>query len=166
MVRGHRPCDALGASIRARAAKLAPSSRTGEIVILAYQGEPGAYSEAAALTRPMPTRCRARRSTTCSTRSASTRHARHRAVENSIRGTIHRNYDLLVEHEIPITGEVEIEVVHCLQALPGTKIEDVKTVYSHPQALAQCERISRNSASPWRRSTIPPAARSWWRNSN
>jgi prephenate dehydratase len=61
-------------------------------------------------------------------------------MENSIGGTIHRNYDLLVDHEIPITGEVELDVVHCLQALPGTRIEDVRTVYSHPQALAQCER--------------------------
>ena len=42
-------------------------------------------------------------------------------MENSIGGTIHRNYDLLVDHEIPITGEVELDVVHCLQALPGTQ---------------------------------------------
>jgi len=61
-------------------------------------------------------------------------------MENSIGGTIHRNYDLLVDHELSITGEVEIDVVHCLQALPGTAIADVKTVYSHPQALAQCEQ--------------------------
>jgi prephenate dehydratase len=65
-------------------------------------------------------------------------------MENSIGGTIHRNYDLLVDHDIPITGEVELDVVHCLQALPGTKIEDVKVVYSHPQALAQCERYLRD----------------------
>jgi prephenate dehydratase len=109
---------------------------------LAYQGEPGAYSEAAALlysphAETLP----------CKTfdevfDAVLHKRATHGVVpmENSIGGTIHRNYDLLVDHEIPITGEVELDVVHCLQALPGTRIGDVKIVYSHPQALAQCER--------------------------
>jgi arogenate/prephenate dehydratase len=109
---------------------------------IAYQGEPGAYSEAAALlfsphTETLP----------CKTfdevfDAVLHKRATHGIVpmENSIGGTIHRNYDLLVDHEIPITGEVELDVIHCLQALPGTRIEDVKIVYSHQQALAQCER--------------------------
>lgn len=109
---------------------------------LAYQGEPGAYSEAAALlfsphADTLP----------CKTfdevfNAVLENRATHGVLpmENSVGGTIHRNYDLLVDHEITITGEVELDVVHCLQALPGTKLKDVKTVYSHPQALAQCER--------------------------
>jgi len=110
---------------------------------LAYQGEPGAYSEAAALHFAGPQA----ETLPCKTfddvfDAVAKRRATHGVVplENSIGGTIHRNYDLLLEHEIQITGEVELDVVHCLQALPGTRLEDVKIVYSHPQALAQCER--------------------------
>ena len=92
---------------------------------LAYQGEPGAYSEAAARVfsphaDTLP----------CKTfdevfEAVVEQRATHGIVpmENSVGGTIHRNYDLLVDHEIPITGEVELDVVHCLQALPGTTIE-------------------------------------------
>jgi arogenate/prephenate dehydratase len=110
---------------------------------LAYQGEPGAYSEAAALHFAGPQA----ETLPCKSfdevfEAVAKRRATHGVVplENSIGGTIHRNYDLLLDHEISITGEVELDVVHCLQALPGTRIENVKIVYSHPQALAQCER--------------------------
>src|SRR5919202_1864654 len=80
---------------------------------LAYQGEPGAYSEAAALqyggthAETLP----------CKTfdevfEAVVKKRATHGVVplENSIGGTIHRNYDLLLEHEIMITGEVELDV--------------------------------------------------------
>ncbi len=60
-------------------------------------------------------------------------------VENSIGGSIHRNYDLLLERDLPIVAETELPVVHNLLALPGTTIESVRRVFSHPQALAQCE---------------------------
>jgi arogenate/prephenate dehydratase len=112
-------------------------------VRLAYQGEPGAYSEAAALQYGGP------QAETLPCKSfeevfdaVSRKKATHGVVplENSIGGTIHRNYDLLLDHDLTISGEVELDVVHCLQALPGTKMADVKVVYSHPQALAQCER--------------------------
>jgi prephenate dehydratase len=62
-------------------------------------------------------------------------------VENSIGGSIHRNYDLLLEHDLPIVGEVELPIRHHLLVLPGTPIEQVQRIYSHPQALAQCERF-------------------------
>ncbi|MEQ1574083.1 MAG: prephenate dehydratase [Vicinamibacterales bacterium] len=113
---------------------------------LAYQGEPGAYSEAAALVYGGPQA----ETLPCMTfdevfEAVVKKKATHGVVplENSIGGTIHRNYDLLLEHDLAITGEVELDVVHCLQALPGTKLSDVKVVYSHPQALAQCERYLR-----------------------
>ena len=109
---------------------------------IAYQGEPGAYSEAAALLYAPHTETLPCKSFDEVFDAVSQKRATHGIVpmENSIGGTIHRNYDLLVDHEIPITGEVELDVVHCLQALPGTRIDDIKIVYSHPQALAQCER--------------------------
>jgi prephenate dehydratase len=64
-------------------------------------------------------------------------------IENSIGGSIHRNYDLLMENHLPIVGEVEVPVVHHLLALPGASLSAIKRVYSHPQALAQCERFLR-----------------------
>jgi arogenate/prephenate dehydratase len=111
-------------------------------VRLAYQGEPGAYSEAAARLYSAHADTLPCKSFDEVFEAVLQKRATHGIVpmENSIGGTIHRNYDLLVDHEIPITGEVEIDVVHCLQALPGTKLQDIKTVYSHPQALAQCEQ--------------------------
>jgi prephenate dehydratase len=60
-------------------------------------------------------------------------------VENSIGGSIHRNYDLLLERDLPIVAETELPVVHNLLALPGTTLEAVRRVFSHPQGLAQCE---------------------------
>ena len=64
-------------------------------------------------------------------------------VENSIGGSIHRNYDLLIEHDLPIVGEVELPIRHHLLALPGTRIDQLTRIYSHPQALAQCEKFLR-----------------------
>jgi prephenate dehydratase len=60
-------------------------------------------------------------------------------IENSIGGSIHRNYDLLLEHELPVVAEVLLQVSHNLLAFPGTKLQDIRKVYSHPQGLAQCE---------------------------
>ena len=109
---------------------------------LAYQGEPGAYSEAAALLYSPDVETLPCRTFDAVFEAVLQKRATHGIVpmENSVGGTIHRNYDLLVDHEIPITGEVELDVVHCLMAVPGTTIADITTVYSHPQALAQCER--------------------------
>ena len=54
-------------------------------------------------------------------------------IENSLGGSIHTVYDLLLRYRLHIVGETSIAVNHCLLALPGTKREDIKRVLSHPQ---------------------------------
>ncbi len=112
---------------------------------IAFQGEPGAYSEAAALRFSdhadlLP--CESFEDVFASVASGKASHG-ILPVENSIGGSIHRNYDLLLEHDLPIVGEVTLPITHNLMALPGTALSDVRRILSHPQALAQCERFLR-----------------------
>ena len=59
-------------------------------------------------------------------------------AENSQAGSINETYDLLLAYPLNILAEVIIKVSHCLMALPGERLADITTIYSHPQALAQC----------------------------
>jgi prephenate dehydratase len=112
---------------------------------IAYQGELGAFSEAAARRVNADADLVACRSFEEVFTAVSAGPAGYGVlpIENSIGGSIHRNYDLLVEHELPIVGEVELPVVHHLLALPGVALNQLRRVYSHPQGLAQCERFLR-----------------------
>src|SRR5213083_3223478 len=108
---------------------------------IAYQGEPGAFSEAAARRIDAEAQlvpCRSFEEVFDSVDAGPAGYG-VLPIENSIGGSIHRNYDLLLEHELPVVAEVLLQVSHNLLALPGTKMADVKKVYSHPQGLAQCE---------------------------
>ena len=60
-------------------------------------------------------------------------------IENVINGTVRENYDLLLEHDLRIVGEVVVPVRLCLAALPGQTLEEIERVYSHIQALGQAE---------------------------
>ena len=65
-------------------------------------------------------------------------------IENSTAGMVSEIYDLLVELENYIVGEQIIKIEHCLMAVPGTELSDIKTVYSHPQSLMQSARFLNN----------------------
>ena len=110
---------------------------------IAYQGEPGAFSEAAARRVDPEAQLLPCRSFDEVFENVDAGPATHGVlpIENSIGGSIHRNYDLLLSHELPIVAEVELPVVHHLLALPDATLAGLKRVYSHPQALAQCERF-------------------------
>ena len=60
-------------------------------------------------------------------------------VENSLEGSISRVYDLLLDSSLKVCGEIELRVSHCLIASPEARLDLIKRVYSHPQALAQCK---------------------------
>jgi prephenate dehydratase/chorismate mutase/prephenate dehydratase len=62
-------------------------------------------------------------------------------VENSIGGSVTEVSDLLIETQLSIVGEVRLPVRQCLLSLPGTTLADIRTVRSHPQALAQCRNF-------------------------
>ncbi len=66
------------------------------------------------------------------------------AIENSIAGSIIPNYAYIDEHDITISGEYFLPIHHCLMALSGQKISDIKEVYSHPMALLQCKEFFRS----------------------
>src|SRR4029453_35313 len=117
----------------------------GADVRIAYQGEPGAFSEAASRQIAgdadlVP--CKSFEDVFTAVSGDAVNYG-VLPIENSIGGSIHRNFDLLLEHQLPIVGEVEVPVVHHLLALPGRPLADVKRIYSHPQALAQCDRFLR-----------------------
>jgi prephenate dehydratase len=62
-------------------------------------------------------------------------------IENSLTGSIHRNYDLLLEHNLKIIGELFLRIEQHLIAGIDVKLQDLNTIYSHPQALEQCRKF-------------------------
>jgi chorismate mutase / prephenate dehydratase len=65
-------------------------------------------------------------------------------IENSLEGSISRVYDLLLNSSLKVCGELELRIVHCLITNPETNLDMIKNVYSHPQALGQCQTFLRH----------------------
>ncbi|MHA1238090.1 MAG: prephenate dehydratase [Candidatus Odinarchaeia archaeon] len=62
-------------------------------------------------------------------------------VENSYAGSIYEVFDLLLKYDVKIVGEVILRIHHCLIAHPETKLNDIRVVYAHPQAILQCDEF-------------------------
>jgi prephenate dehydratase len=111
---------------------------------VAFQGEPGAFTEEAAVqllgeaitTVPRPTFDAAFRAI-----SDGLADALLAPVENTLAGPVVRVYDLLLESALTITAETILPIEHHLIACPGATLDDIRSVASHPMALAQCERF-------------------------
>ncbi|NMB59364.1 MAG: prephenate dehydratase [Chloroflexi bacterium] len=108
----------------------------------AFQGEPGAYSEAAVFeffaqvdVSAIP--CTSFELVFDAVNKGDCDYG-VLPIENSLAGSIHQNYDLLLQNPLQVVGEHYLRVSHCLIARPGATMADIKTVMSHPQALAQC----------------------------
>ncbi|RMD88302.1 MAG: prephenate dehydratase [Calditrichaeota bacterium] len=111
---------------------------------VAFQGEKGAFSEKAALeyfgTNIELQSCRTFKEVFECVETGQCS-AGIIPIENSLTGSVHQNYDLLLQHELLITGEIYLKIVHCLMALPGVSMNKIEKVYSHPQALEQCQEF-------------------------
>ncbi|MGD0617887.1 MAG: prephenate dehydratase [Bryobacteraceae bacterium] len=59
-------------------------------------------------------------------------------IENTLAGSVHENYDHLLEYDVRIVGETNVRIVHNLIAPPGVRLRDIRRVFSHPVALNQC----------------------------
>src|SRR6201998_3658411 len=111
---------------------------------VAFQGEAGAFSEAAAvhlLGEEIRTLPRATFDATFRAIAEGAADALLVPVENTLAGSVVRVYDLLLESPLEICGETILPIEHQLMGCPGAKFEQIRAVASHPMALAQCERF-------------------------
>ncbi|MCS7135840.1 MAG: prephenate dehydratase [Nitrososphaerota archaeon] len=122
-------------------------------VTVAFQGELGAYSHIAALKFFGCINALPQKTIADVFEAVEASRAKYGVVpfENSLEGSVNETYDMFLETDLKVVGEVKLRIVHCLIAGVDTAISDIKRVYSHPQALAQCRSYIR--AMGWE--TIP-----------
>jgi len=113
-------------------------------VKVAFQGEIGAYSESAIYSFFGPSAgvkpCKNLSDVFESVKKEETLYGVV-PIENSIEGSVNQTYDLFLEYDLKVYGEIVLKISHCLIAHPGIRLNFIKTVYSHPQALAQCRKF-------------------------
>ncbi len=114
------------------------------IPTIAFQGERGSFSEEAAY-KLLGSRIRVQ---PCETFAATFQRVAGGKckyclvpIENTLAGSVYENYDLLLENELHIVGEANLRIAHNLIAFSETALKDLRQVYSHPVALAQCGRF-------------------------
>ncbi len=122
----------------------------GENRAVAFQGEPGAYSEQA-LHKYLEGRDTCGKGVPCDTLEGVIRGVEKGRVslgivpvENSIGGYVDRAYRLIARGKVHVVGEVYLRVRHSLLGMEGTEVSEIETVYSHPQALKQCRGFLSN----------------------
>jgi chorismate mutase/prephenate dehydratase len=122
-------------------------SKRRQGIVVAFQGEIGAYSEEAALHFFGPSIQVKPYESLDDVFKAVEQDEVHFGVvpiENSLEGSISRVYDLLLDSSLKVCGETELRVAHCLIASQETRLDSIKRVYSHPQALGQCQTFLRH----------------------
>src|ERR1700693_720635 len=116
---------------------------------VAFQGELGAFSQQAILqllgakARPVP---HARFDQVFAALDKGSVDAAAIPIENTLHGSVHENYDLLLKYDLAIRGETFVRIVHNLIAPPGVRFPAIRRVYSHPVALNQCRRFFEENA--------------------
>lgn len=115
-------------------------------ITVAFQGEMGAYSEEASYqffgsgARLLP--CESLEDVFQAVEKEEVQYGLV-PVENSLEGSIPRTYDLLLDSNLKVCGETQLRIVHCLISLPEAKLDSIREVYSHPQALGQSKAFLR-----------------------
>jgi len=122
-------------------------TKSAEGLIVAFQGEIGAYSEQAAFNFFSPSA----QVKPCESLDDVFKAVEQGTVsfgiipiENSLEGSISRSYDLLLDSSLRVCGETELRVIHYLIANAEVPLDSIKRVYSHPQALGQCQAFLRH----------------------